>query len=76
VSDGVTDTDVPLVTEIFPGVIIPVPPVNNPVRLVVTPTVIVAGRAVKPEIAGATAVTVTVTAWVVVSPAALVTVRV
>ena len=61
-SDGVTDMHVPLVTGRLPGVIIPVPPVNTPIRLVVPPAVIVAGRAVKPDIVGATAVTVTVTA--------------
>ena len=43
----------PLVTAIFPGVMMPVPLENTPVRLVDPPTVIAVGLAVKLVIAGA-----------------------
>jgi hypothetical protein len=60
----------------FPGVIIPVPPVKTPVKLAAPPAVIVAGEAVKLVIAGAAEFTVTVAVRTAVSPKALVTVRI
>jgi hypothetical protein len=63
----------------FPGVITPVPPLKNPVRLAVPPAVIDAGLAAKLAMAGAagaTGFTVTVAAWVAVPPKEFVTVRV
>jgi hypothetical protein len=47
VAVGVTVTAVPLVAATFPGVIIPVPLANTPVRVVLCPTVMVAALAVK-----------------------------
>ena len=44
---GVTLTAVPLVTAMFPGVIMPVPSAKTPVRLAVPPTVTAVGLAVK-----------------------------
>jgi hypothetical protein len=47
VSDGVTLTAVPLVAEMFPGVITPVPLVKTPVRPADAPAVTAVGLAVK-----------------------------
>ena len=44
---GLTLTAVPLVTGIFPGVIMPVPSANTPVRLELAPAAIVIGLATK-----------------------------
>jgi hypothetical protein len=52
VAAGLTLTAVPLVAARLPGVITPVPPTKTPVRLVLPPTEIVAGTAVKLVIAG------------------------
>jgi hypothetical protein len=49
---GLTLTAVPLVTGIFPGVIIPVPLLNSAVRLELDPDVIVDGLATKLVMAG------------------------
>jgi hypothetical protein len=49
---GLTDTAVPLVTEILPGVITPVPLEKFAVRLELAGAVIVAGLAVKLEMLG------------------------
>ena len=50
---GFTVTAVPLVAEMLPGVMTPVPPVKVPVRLELWPELIVAGLAVKLLIVGA-----------------------
>jgi len=47
VSEGVTLTAAPLVTERLPGVMTPVPPVKTPVKLVVPPGVTEVGLATK-----------------------------
>jgi hypothetical protein len=63
----------------FPGVITPVPPLKNPVRLAIPPAATVVGAAVKLVMvgaAGATGFTVIVAVCAVVAPAELVTVRV
>ena len=52
VAEGETLTAVPLVTEMLPGVITPVPPEKTPVRLEVDPAAIVPGLAVKLAIDG------------------------
>jgi hypothetical protein len=58
---GLTGTGVPLVAEMLPGVMIPDPPVNAPVRLELPPAVIEVGLAEKLVITGAgTTVTVVV----------------
>lgn len=72
VAVGLTGTDVPLVTEMLPGVTTPVPFANTAVRLVLFPLVIVAEVAVKLVIVGAGS-TVTVAWEVTAVPAALVT---
>jgi hypothetical protein len=75
----VTLTAVPLVAVRKPGVIIPVPPVKTPVKLVDPPAAIDVGFAVKLVIVGAAgtiAFTVTVAVIEAVTPAELVTVRV
>jgi len=72
---GLTLTGVPLVTEIFPGVIMPVPPVKSPVRLELLPPAIVVGAAVKLEMTG-TGSTVTVASFVAGVPPFGVTVKV
>jgi hypothetical protein len=59
-----------------PGVIMPVPPLNTPVRLADPPAAIEAGVAAKLVIVGAVAVTVTVAVLVTVAPEGFVTVRV
>jgi hypothetical protein len=76
VAVGLTLTAVPLVTEMLPGVITPVPPANTPVRLELAPAAIVAGLATKLVIAGPLDVTVTVAVCVIAAPVAGVTVRV
>jgi hypothetical protein len=60
----------------FPGEIMPVPPLNAPVRLADPPAAIDVGAAAKLVIVGAVAVTVTVAVLVAVTPAEFVTVRV
>jgi hypothetical protein len=60
----------------FPGVIIPVPPLNTPVRLADPPAAIDVGAAAKLVIVGAVAVTVTVAVLVAAAPEGFVTVRV
>jgi hypothetical protein len=63
----------------FPGVIMPVPPLKTPVKLAVPPAVIVAGEAAKlviEGIAGAVGFIVTVAVWATVSPMEFVTVRI
>jgi hypothetical protein len=75
VADGLTITGVPLVTARFPGVITPVPFANTAVRLVLAPTVMVAGLAAKLLIVGA-GVTVTVAVCVTAVPLEGVTVSV
>jgi hypothetical protein len=59
-----------------PGVIMPVPPLNTPVRLADPPAAIEAGAAAKLVIVGAAGVTETVAVLVAVTPAEFVTVRV
>jgi hypothetical protein len=73
---GLTETGVPLVTEMLPGVITPVPPVKVAVRLELEPTVMVVGLAVKLVIDGGGELTVTVAAKVAVRPVGEVTVSV
>ena len=72
---GLTETGVPLVTEMLPGVITPVPPAKVAVRLELPPTVMIAGLAVKLVIEGG-GLTVTVAVCVTAVPAAFVTVSV
>ena len=72
---GVTMTGVPLVTAMFPGVIMPVPPVNAAVRLELLPEATVEGLAEKLEITG-TGSTVTVAVAVTAVPLEGVTVSV
>jgi hypothetical protein len=72
---GLTETGVPLVIEMLPGVITPVPPVNTADRLELPPTVMVAGLAVKLVIEGG-GFTVTVADCVTDLLARLVTVSV
>jgi hypothetical protein len=57
---GLTEAGVPLVTEILPGVMTPVPPVKTAVRLELCPEPIEGGLATKLVMAGAA------TAWTVV----------
>jgi hypothetical protein len=64
---GLTLTAVPLVTEVFPGVMTPVPPENCAVRLELDPASMVVGAAVKLVIAG-TGLTVTVAVAVTALP--------
>lgn len=75
VDAGLTLTAVPLVTAIFPGVIIPVPLTNTAVRLELPPAVIVPGLAPKLEIVGA-GFTVIVVICVIAAPLVGVTVSV
>jgi hypothetical protein len=49
---GLTLTAVPLVAEMLPGVITPVPPLNTPVKLELDPFSIVVGLAAKLVIVG------------------------
>jgi hypothetical protein len=49
---GVTETPVPLVAEMLPGVMTPVPLEKTPVRLELAPSVTIAGLAPKLEMAG------------------------
>lgn len=49
---GLTDTAVPLVAAMLPGVITPDPPLNTPVKLELDPDSMVAGLAAKLEIDG------------------------
>jgi hypothetical protein len=60
----------------FPGVIMPVPPLKTPVRLANPPAVIEVGLAVKLVIVAAVEPTVTGAVLVAVTPAEFVTVRV
>jgi len=76
VAVGLTLTPVPLVTEIFPGVITPVPLENTPVRVLLDPEVMVAGFATKLVMVGTIVVTVTVAVCVTAVPVVGVTVRV
>jgi hypothetical protein len=79
VEDGETFTAAPLVAAMFPGIIMPVPPLNTPVRLAVPPAAIEVGLAAKLVIAGAVGTsgfTVTVASWAVVPLAGFVTVSV
>jgi hypothetical protein len=75
VAVGLTETAVPLVTAMLPGVTMPVPPVNTAVRLELEPAAIVAGLAVKLVITGA-GTTVTVAVDVTAVPVVGVTVSV
>jgi hypothetical protein len=76
VAVGLTLTPLPLVTEIFPGVMTPAPLENTPVRVLLAPAVIVAGLATKLVMVGTLAVTVTVAVCVTAVPVVGVTVRV
>jgi hypothetical protein len=75
VAVGLTETAVPLVTEMAPGEITPVPPVKTAVRLELVPAAMVAGAATKLVMAGA-GVTVMVEVAVTAVPLVGVTVRV
>jgi hypothetical protein len=57
---GLTLTPTPLLAGILPGVITPVPLAKTPVSVVVAPTVIVAGLALKLLMVGGGGFTVTV----------------
>jgi len=76
---GLTETAVPLVTElltvVLPAVITPVPPEKTAVRLELAPALMVAGLAVKLVMEGA-ATTVTVAVEVTLGPPDPLTVRV
>jgi hypothetical protein len=72
---GLTLTGVPLMAVRLPGVIIPVPPVNTAVRLLLVPPAMVAGLATKLVIVGR-GTTVTVTVFMIAVPAGGVTVSV
>jgi hypothetical protein len=72
---GLTGTGVPLVAEMFPGVMTPVPPVNTPVRFALPPVVIEVGLAEKLVMAGA-ATTTTDTVVEAIAPPAPLTVSV
>jgi hypothetical protein len=74
VAVGLTETAVPLVTLMLPGVSTPLPPVNIAVRLELPPEVMIAGLAVKLVMASGLMVTVVVAVTVV--PPLPVTVRV
>ena len=75
-TDGDTRTATPLLAEMFPGVMIPVPLAKTPNRLEELPVVIEVGVAVKLVMTGRTGFTVTMTGREAVAPAAFVTVRV
>jgi ABC-type nickel/cobalt efflux system permease component RcnA len=73
---GLTLTAVPLVTEILPGLMTPVPPEKTAVRLELVPVSMVGGAATKLVMMAGTALTVTVVVAVTASPLLGVTVSV
>ena len=74
---GLTGTPIPEVAGRLPGVIIPVPLLNTPVRVELPPRGMADGLAMKLVMVGSDVVlTVTVVVLVAVPPSALVTVRV
>jgi len=76
VTVGLTGTEFPLVTEMLPGVMTPVPPANTAVRVVPPPPAVIVDAAdVKLVIVGA-GYTVTVACCVIAVPTGGVTVRV
>ena len=76
VATGLMLTAVPLVTGRLPGVIMPVPLTNTPVRFELAPPAIVVGLATKLVIDGAVPLNVTVVIWLINDPIGFVTVRV
>ena len=73
---GLTVTAVPLVAEILPGVMTPVPLANTPVSVALWPAVMVAGLATKLVMVGGAGFTVMLTVAVTAAPLDGVTVRV